>query len=257
MGTVFEGWFGAFKVEEIPSTFQAIADDWANTFKGKRQKIIDNLSRVINSEEVYLSKIVDRSNKEYESYINPNREDKDDIMIKRKVKMALGKNDYFTNRESAFQEGGDFEKGIDQAKDKFYENVLRILICTGDKDKAWSAIPKVRYALLGKDDLLSEVLDSKDSVTGTPQRYFKASIVRNILPAVISVCNRGLYVAVMADEAGMTQGEIEAIVAKYNSKLAEFNALIDDALDPNNSKIEIAFNSSLNRWCVHIVEATP
>ena len=257
MGTVFEGWFGAFKLEEIPTTFQEIADDWATTFKGKRQKIITNLSRVINSEEDYLTKIVDRSNKEYEAYINPAREDKDDIIIIRKIKMRLGKDDYFTNRESAFSEGGDFEKGIDQNKGKFYENVLRMLICVGDKDKAWSAIPKVRYALLGKADLLEEVKDSKDSVTGTPQRYFKASIVRNILPAVISVCNRGLYVAVMAQEAGLTQDEINSLIAKYNSRLAEFNALIDDALDPNTSKIEIAFNDSLNRWCVHIVEATP
>ena len=66
MATVFEGWFGAFKVEEIPDTFGEIKEDWANTFKGKRQKILTNLSRVINSEEDYLSKIVDRSNKEYE-----------------------------------------------------------------------------------------------------------------------------------------------------------------------------------------------
>ena len=260
MAEIYNVHLGVLNLGELPSEISEIGDDWENTFKGKRQKIITNLSRVVPDEDAYKDIIVKRSNEGYAEFVSPTHPDYNKIMLKRKVKMPARASDYITHRNEAFQEGGAFEQGITNNKDAFMNNVKVILRVVGDKDKIVGAIPKAQLILLGKKALFEEVKnDTYDHViTSTELKpFFK---YRRTIATIVATLNYYLSYVVYAIDAGYDDTWIENnIVNDANAELASYvNAnLINPDLDPANSKIEITKDATTGRWGIHIVEATP
>jgi len=260
MAVIYEVHFGLLLQSEIPEDFAKVGDDWNSTLKSKRAKIIENLQRVVPDEDAYLSKIVDRSNKGYAEFIGTGHERYDEIMVKREIKMTKAKSDYITNRNNAFAEGGDFEKGVDANKEAFKRNAVVTWMVTGDRDKIYGAIPKLKYALRGKKALLEGVITSdKDHlITSTELKpFFKYP---RYVPSVVASCNKWLTHVAYAVLAGWSDDDINnKIASKGNAELAGFinSSMLNPDLDPANCKLEIKKDATTGRWGIYFVEATP
>ena len=260
MAEIYSVHFGVLNLGELPSEISEIADDWETTFKGKRQKILTNLSRVIPDEATYRSTIVDRSNEGYAEYISESHPDYNRIMLKRMVKMPARAADYITNRDAAFSEGGEFEAGIARNKGAFMNNVKVILRVVGDKDKVYGAIPKLSYALDGKKELLEGILnDTYDHlITSTDlKRFF---VKKSFKTSVVAIANEALAYIVYAIDAGYDDTWIETNLASvYNPMLAAMinSNTVNSELDPTACSITIEKDSTTGRWGIKLVEATP
>jgi len=260
MGEIYSVHFGVLNLGELPSEISEIGDDWETTFKGKRQKILTNLSRVVPDEATYKTVIVDRSNVGYEEFIGTDHPDYNKIMLKRKTKMPARAADYITNRNNAFAEGGAFELGIAQNKGAFMNNVKVILRVVGDKDKVYGAVPKLSYALDGKKAILESLLnDTYDHlITSTDlKRFF---VKKSFKTSVVALVNEALAYVVYAIDAGYEDDWITANIANvYNPMIAAMiNAnTVNPDLDPANCSITIEKDATTGRWGVKLVEATP
>jgi len=259
MGVIYDVHLGLLSPSELPSTFDEVRDDWNSTLKSKRQKIITNLKRVVPDESAYITKIVDRSNAGYKEFIGTTHPRYDEIMLKREIKMEAAKSRYISNRDAAFQAGGDFETGVDRGKDAFRNNAAIIWQVVGDRDKIYGPTPKARYALEGKKDLLEDLITSADNlITSTELKpFFK---YRRYVPSVVASINKWLSYVAYALRAGWSDADINnKIATKANDELAGYvnSAMINPDLDPTASKIEISKDAATGRWGVHIVEATP
>ena len=260
MAEIYEVHFGVLNLGELPSEVSEIGDDWETTFKGKRQKILTNLSRVVPDEASYKTVIVDRSNEGYKEFIGEDHPDFDRIMLKRLTKMPARASDYITNRNNAFAEGGDFEEGITRNKGAFLNNLKVILRVVGDKDKVYGAVPKLSYALDGKKKILESLLnDTYDHlITSTDlKRFF---VKKSFKTTVVALVNEALAYVVYAIDAGYDDDWITNNIANvYNPLIgAMINAnTVNSELDPANCKIEIVKDSTTGRWGVKLVEATP
>ena len=260
MAEIYNVHLGILNLGELPSEVSEIGDDWEITFKGKREKILTNLQRVVPDEDAYKEIIVNRSNAGYAEFVSESHPDYNKIMLKRKVKMPARASDYITNRNNAFAEGGDFEEGITNSKNAFLNNVKIILRVVGDRDKIVGAIPKAKLVLLGKKALFDEVKsDTYDHIIKSTELkpFFK---YRRTLATVVATLNYYLSYVVYAVDAGYDDTWIQDnIVNDANAELASYvNAdLVNPDLDPANCKIEITKDTTTGRWGVHIVEATP
>ena len=124
MPVIYDVHFGLRYPGELPGTIAEIDNDWENTLKGKRSKIITNLQRKVPDEATYKDVIVERSNLGYTDFIGSDHPRHDEIMLKRQIKMDASAADYIANRDAAFEEGGDFEVGVSRGKSKFSSCLL-------------------------------------------------------------------------------------------------------------------------------------
>jgi len=260
MAEIYAVHFGVLNLGELPSEVSEIGDDWETTLKAKRAKIFTNLSRVVPDESAYNSVIVERSNEGYGQFISESHPSYDKIMLKRKIKMPARASDYITNRNAAFEEGGDFEAGVTESKGAFTTNVKVILRIVGDKDKVYGAIPKLSFALDGKKALLESILnDTYDHlITSTELKTF--FVKKQYKTSVVSLINEALAYVVYAVDAGFDDSWIQSNIAdKYNPLIAAMiNAnTVNSELDPATSSIIIEKDSTTGRWGVKLVEATP
>ncbi len=260
MATVYEVHFGLLAVGELPSEISEIADDWETTFKGKRSKVLTNLQRVIPDEDAYKTKIVDRSNEGYASFISSSHPDYNKIMLKRKTKMPARASDYITNRNNAFAEGGAFETGISTNKGAFINNLKVILRAVGDRDKKYGAVPKLNLALDGKKALVENLItDGVDHLITSTELYafFKK---KSFKTSVVALVNEALAYIAYALDAGYDDTWIETNIAnEYNPLIAAMinDNTVNDALDASTSSITIEKDSTTARWGVKLVESTP
>ena len=259
MGVIYDVHLGLLSEAELPTRFDEVRDDWETTLKSKRAKIINNLKAVIPDESAYVSKIVDRSNTEYSEFIRSDHPRYDEIMLKRQIKMESAKSDYITNRDNAFAEGGKFETRVSERKQFFRRNAVIIWMVTGDRDKIYGCVPKARYALLGKQAILEELVTSADHlITNTELKpFFK---YRRYVPSVVATINKWLTYVAYALKAGWSDADIDSKIAtKANDELAGYvnSAMMNPDLDPTTSAIKIEKDASTGRWGVRITEATP
>jgi len=259
MAVIYEVHLGLLAQSELPNTFDEVRDDWEATLKGKRQKIITNLQRVIPDESAYSSKIKDRSNEGYAEFIGTDHPQFDEIMLKREIKMDLAKSRYITNRDNAFAEGGDFETGVTNAKDKYRTNTIVTWMVTGDRDKIYGLVPKARYVLEGKKALAEELYTSVDHlITSTDLKpFFKRA---RYVPSVVASINKWMTQVAYATLAGWSDSDIQnKIATKGNAELADYvnDKMVNPDLDVANCSITIEKDSTTGRWGVKIVEATP
>ena len=259
MGVIYDVHLGLLSEAELPTRFDEVADDWMNTLKAKRAKIINNLKAVIPDEAAYISKIVDRSNTEYSNFIRSDHPRYDEIMLKRQIKMEAAKSDYITNRDAAFEEGGKFETQVTARKQFFRRNAVIIWMVTGDRDKIYGPTPKARYALEGKKAILEELITSADNlITNTELKpFFK---YRRYVPSVVATINKWLTYIAYALKAGWSDADINnKIATKANDELMGYvnSAMMNPDLDPANSAIKIEKDASTGRWGIRITEATP
>ncbi|MCD6132342.1 MAG: hypothetical protein J7J61_09605 [Candidatus Hydrothermae bacterium] len=259
MAEIYAVHLGLLAQGEIPSTFDEVRDDWGSTLKSKRSKIIQNLQRVIPDESAYTAKIKDRSNEEYAEFIRSDHPKYDEIMLKREIKMDLAKSRYITNRDNAFVEGGNFETGVTNAKDKFRSNTVVTWMVTGDRDKIYGLVPKAKYVLLGKKALAEELFTSADHlITSTDLKpFFKH---RRTVPAVVATINKWMTMVAYAVLAGWSDSDIDTkIASKGNAELADYvnDALVNPDLDYTACTISIEKDATTGRWGIKIVEATP
>ena len=260
MAEIYRVHLGILEEGELPTEISEIKDDWVNTIKGKRTKIITNLSRVVPDETAYNNVIVARSNDGYKEFIGEDHPDFDRIMLKRITKMPARASDYITNRNNAFTEGGDFEKGVDESSDAFINNLKVILRVVGDKDKIFGAIPKLNYALDGKKSILESLLTNgvDHAITTTDlKRFF---VKKQFKTTVVSILNEALAYVVYALNANYDDTFIENNIAKvYNPLIsAMINAnTVNPDLDPTACQISVEKDATTGRWGVLFVEATP
>ena len=259
MGVIYEVHLGLLAQSELPNTFDEVRDDWEATLKGKRQKIITNLKRVVPDESAYTAKIKDRSNEGYAEFIGTGHPRYDEIMLKREIKMDLAKSRYITNRDNAFAEGGDFETGVTNAKDKYRTNTVVTWMVTGDRDKIYGLVPKAKYVLLGKKALAEELFTSADHlITSTDLKpFFK---YRRFVPSVVATINKWMTMVAYAVLAGWSDDDINTkIASKGNTELASYvnEAMVNPELDYTACSITIEKDATTGRWGIKITEATP
>jgi len=260
MAEIYNVHLGLLVDTELPSEVSEIADDWETTFKGKRSKILTNLSRVVPDESAYVEKIVNRSNTGYAEFIRTDHPDYDKIMLKRVTKMPARASDYIANRNNAFAEGGDFEEGVTKNKSAFATNVRVILRAVGDKDKMYGAVPKLSLALDGKKSLFEELIVEGVDHPVTTTDLKKFFVKKSFKASVVAIVNEALVYIAYALDAGYEDTWIQTNIAdKYNPMIAAMiNAnTVNTELDPSASSITIEKDSTTARWGVKLVEATP
>jgi len=259
MATIYEVHLGILLASEIPADFDEVRDDWEATLKGKRGKIITNLQRTVPDEDAYLDVIVDRSNAGYGEFIGTDHPRFDEISLKRELKMEKAKSDYIANRDSAFEEGGDFEGGVTKNKEKFRRNAIVTWMITGDKDKIYGLVPKAKYILRGKKSLFDAVKGTMDHVINETELkpFFKYP---RYVPSVVATINKWMTHVAYAILNEKDDSYIETkIASKGNSELAGYvnSAMLNPDLDPAGCSITIEKDATTGRWGVKIVEATP
>jgi len=266
MAEIYQVHLGVLNLGELPSEISEIGDDWETTFKGKRSKIITNLSRVVPDETAYKDVIVNRSNEGYKEFIGTDHPDYNKIMLKRMTKMPARASDYITHRDQAFQEGGDFEAGITENKNAFMNNVKVILRVVGDKDKIWGAVAKLGLLLEGKKALFEEKLNSTFDHLITSTELKKFFVYKSFKATCVAIVNEALSYVVYAMDAGYDDTWIETNIANaYNPLLEKLcvSGIINEELAPYDpstgagSIIKIEKDSTTGRWGVLVREETP
>jgi len=266
MAEIYKVHLGVLNLGELPSEITEIGDDWETTFKGKRQKIITNLSRVVPDETAYKEVIVNRSNEGYKEFIGTDHPDYNKIMLKRMTKMPARASDYITHRDEAFAEGGDFEKGITENKDAFMNNVKVILRVVGDKDKIWGAVAKLGLLLDGKKALFEEKINTTYDhlITSTDLKRFFA--YKSFKASCVALVNEALAYVVYAIDTGYDDDWITNNIANVYNPLLEkmcVSGIINPDLAPYDpttgagSIIRIEKDSTTGRWGVLVREETP
>jgi len=261
MPTIYEIHLGIYYPGELPSTIAEIDNDWENTLKGKRSKIITNLQRRVPDTDTYKEVIVERSNLGYTDFIGSDHPRHDEIMLKRQIKMEASASDYIANRDAAFEEGGDFEVGVSRGKSKFSRGKEIILQVVGDKDKFIGAVPKLQLCLLGKKSVLEATIESgtvDNLITSDDLKpFFKAD---RYVASVVATVNKYLTQVAYALRAGWSDSDIEnKIATKANNELSGYvnDKMLNPDLDPSACVIEIKKDVTTGRWGVRVVEATP
>jgi len=262
MATVVDVWLGLRTLEEVEAlehdgtkVIELVSDDWNTTLKSKREKVIRGHRKAIPDADAYIEKVVDRSNDAYGKYIEGHPE-KDVILLERELTMSLAKDEYRQRVDNAFVSGGEFEKGVDENKDKFMRNIKTVLAVVGYSPYAYGAVEKAKYLFKGLYAIFNDIVEGIDKVEVLD---FTEPLIPNDedIPPCIARMNRYGRQVVLAIAVNKPDSFItDKIATPFNNKISSIlNAIKNPNLESLNIKLEK--NADLNRWCFHITATTP
>jgi len=207
---------------ELPSDIaEAIKNEWEQTLKAERARILSALQTKIPDQAAYLDKLADASSDKFAEFLaNVGAGwDKDIIITKQRVKLAARYNAWNNGIQNAFAEGGTFETNVTNKKEKFKE-LRRVIGAVGHKALGtWNPVV-MGVLLLRGDTRVLKYLDANDSFNGTLQAAFDSIKGRYITPSMIAQAVQAVVLAVYANEGGLNTIR-DTILTNANTILAD------------------------------------
>jgi len=203
MGLLFNytGKIRKLSKEAIPSQ---IIDEWEQTLKGERERILNNVFTQIPDEQAFITKLAEPASAAYGAYVNPAYPKASRAIIKHVVKLKAAYNDWKSSLEAALAEGGAFETNVTAKKEK-WRNVRYALAAVGEKSLlGLGALTKAVRVMTG-DLAVTAHFGADDSLTGTPTNVFTPEYATYIKPVFIAKGVYAAYYAFIADDFGDAQ----------------------------------------------------
>jgi len=254
MGLLFNysGKIRKLSKEAIPSQ---IVDEWEQTLKGERARILSNVFAQIPSEPAFIAKIADPASAAYEDYVNPEHPKSITAILKHKMKLRTAYNDWKSALEAALSEGGTFETNVTAKKEK-WRNVRYALSAIGEKSlMGLGAITKAVGVMTG-DKKITAYMGTDDSLTGTPTNVFKLEFARYVKPILVA---KGVFAsayAFLADDANDTATR-NSIISSVNSDFATLlNVFKRDDLTFSTLSLTLSYDESTDTINVSAVAET-
>ena len=209
-----------------------MADEWEQTLKAERARILSGLLNKIPSEAEYQDKLADQSSDRYADFLTTVGAEWDatEIELKQRVKLARKYTAWDDGVDTAFAEGGTFETNVTSKKGKL-EASRYVLGLVGNKSQdRWRCASLVALAL-GGDTRILRYITSPDTFTGDLEPAIEAGLVKFIRPMVVAMIVKYGVLAKYADEAGLTT-ERDAFVTSLNTALdlIEGHVIVGDTL---------------------------
>jgi len=202
MGLLFNytGKIRKLSKEAIPSQ---IIDEWEQTLKGERARILNNVFAQIPDESAFIAKLAEPASAAYADYVNISHPKAFAAILKHKTKLKTAYNDWKSSLESALAEGGVFETNVTAKKEK-WRNVRYALAAVGEKSlMGLGALTKAIRVMTG-DKTVTAYFGTDDTFTGTPTNVLKPDYATFIKPVFIAKGVTAVYYAFLFDDAGDT-----------------------------------------------------
>ena len=137
----------SFTETEISEILASSESEWQRSLKAERDAILSALQTVFATQDDFKNIMLNRQLPAYQQYINPNHPKAAKAIARLKAKWQDVKtfNKFNANIQSAFAEGGDFEKGVDAAAAdaRWSSRVVAVLMVVGGRPKGISMAPKL------------------------------------------------------------------------------------------------------------------
>ena len=233
---------------EVP---EDVINEWEQTLKAERQRIYNALITKIPNEDAFKKRIADASSDVWETFVNPNytRKDPNVIKLKQRLKLARAYGSWREGIDTAFAEGGTFEKNVTAKKSK-YHMARYVIAHVGWKPKLfWGPLAKAVYLICG-DTRPLRYLTENDTFSGDVVRAIKLPYVNYVRPMLIAKGVYGGVMAMYAHEAG-EETLRDDIISKVNSELATIiNAFKEDTY---NVTLELIYDAVADQFKWHAV----
>jgi len=231
-----------------------IMDEWETTLKAERARILSALTEKISNATEFMTKLAEPSADAWEAFIASTFPDAELIKLKQRVKLKGSYTSWNTGVQNAFAEGGTFDTNVTNKKEKF-QKARYVLGSVGLKYLiGWGPAYKAMGYITG-DRRVALYVTADDTVTGTPQNVFPASIVKFVRPMGVAIFNQGLILAYYAHENGL-ETERDAIITNINNKLNSSIVPLIDTATWASLVAEIGYDAVADRIYAH-VQATP
>jgi len=256
MGVVYTARFYEYLDDDLPAEMENIVEEWHDELKGMRESIIKRLRAKIPDESAYEEKLAKPAYEGWKSIFNPYHPKFKKATTKFRTKVKKGAPYWLTNVYDAFQAGGNFEKGVEDNKGKFKQNVRLVWHFVGDKDKIVGMIPKVKYALRGHQEKINAYLDSGigETQSGKAIPIFEPTDESMAVSAIEQKLIEMAYQARLLREAG--EDDTPAINEFNNFAQKTISAYAKSEIDTNNTWVKLGFDSAKGRYYVDIQVAT-
>jgi len=254
MAVLFEytGYVEPIPESEIP---QDVLDEWKETLKAERDRIKANLLEKIATETDFKSKIAEASADAYANFVNPNFEGADMIKLKQRIKLMRAYNPWKAGVESAFAEGGTFEKNVEAKADKF-KAIRYVLGVVGHKpDKGYGAVVKGVMFHTGEKIVL-RYITAEDSYTGTPTPTLKTAFVKFVKPMIVAKAVQACVLAIYANEGGDSSTRDSILSNVTNDINTILDAFKRDDVTFSQLAYELTWDTNVNKIKVHAIAET-
>jgi len=188
--------------DSLPTDVQA---KWHDVSKAERARILSHLLTKIPNVTAFQDKLADASSDRYESFLGSVGGDwnKDEILMKQRVKLNRKYADWDSGVDSAFAVDGAFEKGVDNKQGKL-EALRYPMGLVGKKSTdRWRCGSLVALAL-GGDTRIARYITSPDTLAGTIEVALKSPYNVYDRPLVVASIVKYGTLAKFADEADDT-----------------------------------------------------
>ena len=229
----------------------AIATRWQTRLKAERDLILQRLLAKINSKEAFDKYIAIPASEQWSAFVSDSWPKASLIRLKHRIKLLRVDYDtvYKPRVESAFQEGGRFEQGVDAAVGKYKANVAAVLTFVGVR-YAIGFGPAVKAAGLVTGDrrVLQYIDPEREQLTGTPVNVFPAGIANQMRSAIVQTLNFGI-IAFYGAQADL-DAEVNDVINYINQQLdAIMNARLQDRYPV--AYVHLEYDANTNTLNVH------
>ena len=201
-------------IAEVPSD---IMDEWEQTLKGERARILSALTTKIPNADAFKSKIAEPAYTVWESFVSDTFPDVDLIKLKMRIKLLTAYDSWNTGVQNAFAEGGTFETNVTNKKDKFAKARYPMGV-TGIRYKVgWLCGYKALGVITG-DVRVLKYMGTDDSISGEVTNIFPSGVNKFVRALGLPIIVQGLVIAQYAHENGL-DSERDAVISATNTKL--------------------------------------
>ena len=243
---------------DVPELEEDVINEWKETLKGQRDRILNNLLARIPNETKFRSLIADSAYEVWQNFVNPSWEDADIIKMKFQVKLSRAYDVWKDRVTEAFTPGdtgiSDFEKGVDGAVNKF-ANAKYTVGAVGLRYARGRGIAVKAIGVISGDLKVVRDIAAPDEFTGSVVNVFLPGAARYVRPQAIAIITRGLVLAQYALEAGLSALR-DSIISSTNSILGNTVLKQVDTATYPTVILEIGYDDVNNKLYVHSAAAT-
>ena len=225
MAVVFDYLGKVILPSELP---EGVLDEWKQTLKAEKARILAGIQAKIPDVDAYRTYLAEPSADGYESFVNPDYPDADEIKLKQRVKVLGAGQDYLNEIQRAFSaESTYFEEQIDNKANR-YDKARYTLALVGHAPTIGYG-PAMKAIMFATGDArVLKYITGDDLYSGTPTNIFKPAHRKFVKPALIArLVFGGVYALYCADINDMST--MNNVITKTNSALDEIvGAFIDE-----------------------------
>jgi len=244
MSTVVEykGYYSP--IAEVPSD---IMDEWEQTLKGERDRILSALQTKIPNADAFIAKLAEPAYEVWKDFVNASFPDADFIKLKMRIKLKTAYGSWNTGIQNAFAEGGTFETNVTNKKDKFAKAKYPMGV-TGIRYKTgWLCGYKAIGVITG-DVRVARYMGTDDSLTGDIVNAFPSGINKYVRALTLPIIVQGLVIAQYAHENGL-DSERDAVISATNTRLD--NTVEKLAASGYTVSVDIGYDAVADRLFAH------